>query len=117
MALLTKGFGPGERYRHFVRHVKQRQDVMASDEDAYEALADRFLGGARNPSTLECTRAGGDTVRFDCKTDEYGVRDAQGFIRTYFRPDPSRHGLSSNFHYLCRECRTIFLAGGQRQIL
>ncbi|SPF54284.1 hypothetical protein SBA4_6290007 [Candidatus Sulfopaludibacter sp. SbA4] len=61
MALLTKGFGPGERYRHFVRHVKQRQDVMASDEDAYEALADRFLGGARNPSTLECTRAGGDT--------------------------------------------------------
>ena len=117
VALLTKGFDPGERYRHFVKHVQQRHDIVASDEHAYETLADRFLGAAKNPSTLECTRAGGDIVRFDCKTEEYGVRDASGFIRTYFRPEPRRHGLSSNFHYLCRECRTVFLVGGGTQVI
>src|SRR5579863_4477295 len=97
--LLTKGFNPGELHRHFVKHVQQRGNVAAADEAAYELLADQFLGGTKKPSTLECTRAGGDLVRFDCKTDEYGICDAIGFIRTYFRPDPKHHRLSSNFHY------------------
>jgi filamentous hemagglutinin len=117
VALLTKGFGPGGRYRHFVKHVQQRGTIEASDEVAYEAMADQFLGGIRKPSILECTRAGGDLVRFDCKTDEYGIRDASGVIRTYFRPDPSVHGLSSNFHYMCQDCRTVFLGGGKKQII
>jgi hypothetical protein len=117
VALLTKGFGPGERFRHFTKHVQKRRNIAAVDEMAYEAMADQFLGGAKKPSTLECTRAGGDLVRFDCKTDEYGICDVGGFIRTYFRPEPSRHGLSSNFHYMCRDCRTVFLSGGGTQVI
>jgi hypothetical protein len=116
VALLTKGFDPARLHRHFVKHVQQRKDISASDELAYEALADQFLGGAKRPSMLECMRAGGDTIRFDCKTDEYGIRDASGFIRTYFRPDPGNHGLPGNLHYMCRECRTVFLVGGGIQV-
>ena len=108
MALLTKGFSSGERHRHFVKHVQKRGDIIALDETAYEAMADHFLGGSKKPSTLECMRTGGDLVRFDCKTDEYGICDARGFIRTYFRPEPKFHGLPSNFHYMCRECQTVF---------
>jgi hypothetical protein len=117
VALLTKGFSPGERYRHYLKHVQVRHDFASPDELAYEALADQFLGGVKRPSTLECMRAGGDLVRFDCKTDEYGICDASGFIRTYFRPDPKIHGMSDNLHYVCRECRTIFLATGGTQVL
>ena len=65
VALLTKGFTPGKRYRHFVKHVQKRGDIAAADEAAYESMADQFLGGAKRPSTLECTRAGGDLIRFD----------------------------------------------------
>ena len=114
---LTKGFVAGERFRHFHKHVQQICDVVASDEIVYETMADQFLGLPKKPSTLECKRAGGDIVRFDCKTDEYGICDANGFIRTYFRADPSYHKLSTNFHYLCQECRTIFLASGGKQIV
>ena len=118
MPLLTKGFlTVTERRGHFLKHVQKRSSIVAADEQAYESMADQFLGGARRPSTLECLRAGGDTVRFDCKTNEYGVRDDGGFLRTYFRPDPNRHGLSSNFDYMCQECRTVFLAGGGKQII
>jgi filamentous hemagglutinin len=117
VALLTKGFDQGELHRHFVKHVQRRTNIAAPDENTYEAMADHFLGGTRKPSTLECQRSGGDTIRFDCKTEEYGIRDANGFIRTYFRPDPMVHGLSSNFHYMCQECRTVFLIGGRKQII
>ena len=115
--LVTKGFSPGERHRHFLKQVQQRHSIVAGNETEYEEKADRFLSGTRKPSTLECTRAGGDVVRFDCKTHEYGICDASGFIRTYFRPDPERHGLPSNLQYLCRECRTIFLALGGTQVI
>ena len=100
-----------------MKHVQQRREIAAPDETTYEVLADQFLGAARKPSTLECKRAGGDTIRFDCKSDEYGIQDANGFIRTYFRPDPSRHGLPTNFHYMCQECRTIFLPMGGTQVV
>lgn len=46
----------------------------------------------------------GDRVRFDITTQEFGIVTAQGYIRTYFLPDPSRHGYPSNFDYFLSQC-------------
>ena len=41
----------------------------------------------------------GDRVHFDITTEEFGVVDAFGYIRTYFIPDPAVHGYSTNYDY------------------
>ena len=115
--MLTKGFNQGDRFRHFKKHVLRRANISAADEISYEAMADNFLGQSRQPSMFECTRAGGDRIRFDCKTDEYGICDSGGFIRTYFKPEAAVHGLPTNFHYMCQECRTVFPPNGVKQVI
>ena len=84
--MLTKGFlNPRQLNRHFAMHGA---DFGASGASAYEMLADMFLGGARVSPIQECTRGRGDIVRFNPLTDEYGVADSNGTIRTYFKPVP-----------------------------
>lgn len=108
----TQGFDTNELAIYFKKHVQVRKTIVAVTVIDYEKMADRFLGGPRAPSTLECRRAGGDLLRFDCKTDEFGLLDAAGVIRSYFRPERSRHKLPSNLHYMCIECRRVFLPTG-----
>jgi hypothetical protein len=43
------------------------------DAQEFEDAADKFLGGAKPVHVLECIRRQGDIVRFDPKTDEFGV--------------------------------------------
>ena len=40
-----------------------------------------------------------DRVRFDITTEEFGIVDALGYIRTYFIPDPAVHAYPTNYDY------------------
>jgi len=56
----------------------------------YERLADSFMTGPLREGALECTRDG-DLVRFDPRTNEFGVLSADGHVETFMvlRPLPS----------------------------
>jgi hypothetical protein len=61
------------------------------------AVVASFDGGAI--TLLETIRPNGDVVRYDPTTDEFGVVNADGTIRTYYKPDPAVHGYPTNLDY------------------
>lgn len=81
---------------HFRRHGG---DFGATDALDYQRRADGFLTGRRATETLERTRPSGDVVRFNSKTDEFGVISASGTVRTYYKPNTSVHGYPTNMDY------------------
>jgi hypothetical protein len=82
-------------HRHFVDHGIQ---VGARDVLEYVRKAQGFL---RNPppGTLTKVRPNGDVVRYHPATNTFGVMDSTGAPRTFFKPDPTVHGMSSNLDY------------------
>jgi hypothetical protein len=56
------------------------------------------------PPLKEHLRTGGETLRYDPLTNEFGVSSPDGFLVTYFKPDPAEHGLASNILYFIQEC-------------
>ncbi len=97
--LITRGF----RVRwlleqHFDDH---NQDFGTVNEEAYEALADAFLGGALGATVIECRRVQFDQarVRYNYVSQEFGVLDVNDYILTYFKPDPAEHGHPTNRAY------------------
>jgi len=86
LVALTKGFRGG---RQLIEHYgKHAIELAIATVMQYEQRADAFLGSTKKPHVLECKRTGGDTVRFDPLTDEYGVLASNGIIRTYFKAIP-----------------------------
>jgi pyocin large subunit-like protein len=86
MALQTKGFESlVQLNRHFSEHG---DDFGARSAIEYEEMADRFLSGDKPESVHECTRACGMKLRYDQKSEAFGVLDRDGIIRTYFKPVP-----------------------------
>lgn len=106
MPLFTKGFDPLELADHFKRHGHKLGAKTAAE---YELLADQFLGGTKSSTTLEHIRHQGDLIRYDYKSDEFGILSNSGVIRTYFKPDPSIHGLATNADYFRHECQRKFI--------
>jgi len=117
--LNTKGFVNARQLnRHFSEHGA---DFGASNARDYKDLADQFLGSTLSAGVHECKRKRGDTMRYDPQTQEYGVLDRGGIIRTYYKPvpcvslqDPVRtvmrqagrcHGHANNFLYFQAECK------------
>lgn len=86
---------PRELKDHANRHGPR---LGLTSQSAYEAGAKNFLD---NPpkGTLTARRADGDIVRYNPKTDEYGVKTKDGLIRTYFKPDPTKNKRASNKDY------------------
>lgn len=104
---LTKGFGnPLDLSDHFTKHGAR---LGIPDESTYLARADNFLGNVKAPTTHEFHRPwNNDLVRYDPTTDEFGVLDKNGYIKTYYKPDPARHGFQTNGEYFEYErSRTI----------
>ena len=66
-----------DRERHFVRHGQQ---FSVGNADQYERLADQFLIGPVREGALECFRTNGDRVRFDPRTEEFGVLSRAGYV-------------------------------------
>lgn len=117
--LITKGFASVKhRSRHFQEHG---DDFRAGTAEEYEILADVFLTKPHCSGMHEHTRRGGDRIRYDAGTNEFGVVDASGIIRTYFKPVPCSslpahlrvaakrsgrcHGHANNVIYFKVECK------------
>lgn len=93
----------GKTQEHIDKH---RVDFGAASEMEYLQQADDFMTGPLALGTLEAVRLrDGALVRFNPDTDEFGVLHADGFLGTYFRPDPTRHGLADNLAYFEKETR------------
>lgn len=119
MALKTKGFrNQGQLNRHYQEHGG---DFGASNPTDYESMADAFLGGSKPSGTKECTRMGGDILRYDPLTEAFGILGADGVIRSFYKPVPCVtlpasvryavrmagrcHGEASNLVYFQQECQ------------
>jgi pyocin large subunit-like protein len=73
-------------------------------EAEYERRADEFLIGNLREGAEECMRSNGDKVRFDARTDEFGVLSAEGFVKTYMIARPLPHAGTSR-DYFKSNCR------------
>ena len=83
-------------------------DNTSEDMEKYEALADTFLGGPRGPTTRECIRRRDHArARYNLATEEWGVLSSDGYILTYYKPDPWRHGYPNNLAYFQIDCRKV----------
>ena len=80
---------------HFDRHGG---DFGAKTPAEYEAQAKAFLTGPKPSGVLEKVRSNGDIGRYNPTTDEFGVASPSA-IRTYFKPDPTVHGMPTNLDY------------------
>ncbi|MDR6834239.1 MULTISPECIES: RHS repeat-associated core domain-containing protein [unclassified Sphingopyxis] len=100
-ATKVAGFASGAlRNSHFAKHSGEFGFKTAQ---AYERAAGNFLSGKAGRGVLEGTRKSGDIVRFNPKTNEFGVLSKGGNVRTYFKPDTAEHGLKTNLEYFKRE--------------
>jgi hypothetical protein len=81
--------------RHFKDHGA---DFGARSAVEYVNQAKQFLGSPP-PGTLTRVRANGDVVRYNPDTNTFGVMDASGAPRTFFKPDPAVHGYPTNLEY------------------
>lgn len=86
---------------HFQKH---HTDFGVATPSVYEALADRFLGGPKTNTTMECTRHNLERLRYDTATEEFGILTPSNIIRTYFKPDPAKHRQPTNTDYFNQEC-------------
>ena len=88
---------PRKRADHFSDHGA---DFSAVDEFDYERKADAFLSLPAVAPILEIIRPReGDTIRYNSVTDEFGIISHDGYIRTYYIPDPAEHGYPTNLDY------------------
>lgn len=81
--------------RHFADHGA---DFAASSLEEYVAAARTFFGDPP-PGTLTRQRQSGDIVRYHPDSNTFGVMDAQGTPRTFFKPDVEEHGFPTNLEY------------------
>ncbi len=119
MAMFTNGFvGAIQLSQHFANHGPA---LGVHSVQEYEKRADRFLGGPKPSHVQEYKRSKGDVLRYDTITQEFGVVDRFGTIRTYFKPVPCSslpasiraaekkagrcHGHATNQDYFSSECK------------
>jgi hypothetical protein len=81
---------------HFVDHGAEFGLKAASE---YEAQAGQFLITAANSDIRQKILDDGDVVRFNPKTNEFGILSPDGRIRTYYILDTARHPNQSNLDY------------------
>ncbi len=82
----SRGFrGSAQLADHFARHGA---DVGASTPEAYVALAQALRDATVGGDILEIVRpVDGVISRFDKRSGAFGAYDADGTIRTFFRPE------------------------------
>jgi uncharacterized protein RhaS with RHS repeats len=88
--------GEAQLKDHFDRHGG---DFGAKDAGDYQSKAAGFLTGAPKDGVQQATRKNGDVVRFDPKTNDFGVIKKDGTIKTYYKPDPQVHHHATNQEY------------------
>ena len=109
-------FDPSLLPDHFDRHGHQ---FGAMTEAQYEAIAVAFMTRVLPASPVKCRACPtcaclaygvihecvvrGDTIRFDTVTQEFCVLGANGYLRTYYRPDVGLTGVPG-INYFHRRC-------------
>lgn len=88
--------------RHFARHG---QEFQASTADEYERLADAFMIGPLRQGALECLNTEGNIVRFDPRTEEFGVLTGAGHIATFMIVRPLPSSRQTSMDYFRSKCR------------
>jgi len=83
-------FKPGELDIHFNRHAGE-WGAGNITKDAYLKRAGNLLGREPGGEILGHTRANGDILRYNARTNEFAVGAQDGSIRTLFRPKDGRN--------------------------
>lgn len=97
---------PFEDRQDLLEHFADHWDEFGvGTPEEYERLADAFMFGPLSANIEECVRVQGGFCRYDRDTQEYGTVNAQGFLCTYFIPDPAIHGERTNLEYFHKRCR------------
>lgn len=93
----TKGRTPAQNaYRHWKDHRSDFPNLKNAAQ--YQKAANRFLNSPP-AGTLTKTRADGDIIRYNPRTNTFAVMTKGGVPRTMFKPDPKRHGYKTNMDY------------------
>jgi filamentous hemagglutinin len=110
----TLGFiDADELAEHFDAHITIQGEFAFATEAEYLTEADRFLGEPLDRATThECIRkcrdgTGGDRLRYNKITQEFGCLSRDNHIRTYFKPDPTIHRKGSNYLYFRWSCSLV----------
>jgi RHS repeat-associated protein len=83
-------------FQHWTKHSDEFANLGNSKQ--YVEAAHEFLNNPP-PGALVKVRSNGETVIYDPATKVFGVRMADGTPRTMFKPDPAKHGYSTNEDY------------------
>ena len=81
---------------HWGKHGADFPDLQNSKQ--YVDRAYDFMTSP-DPAIQEKIRANGDFVRYNARTEEFGVMTRDGVMRTYYKPDPAVYGLPTNQDY------------------
>jgi filamentous hemagglutinin len=92
-----------DRDQHFEDHRDEFGGALANAEE-YEAAAKAFFNAPLAGGMMEGLRADGWMIRFNSDTNEFAICDTDGYLRTYYKPDPALHGLGDNITYFRRRC-------------
>ena len=68
-------------------------------------MADAFMTGPLREGALECFRANGDLVRFDPRTDEFGILTMAGHIATFMIVQPLPSARRTSMQYFQSNCQ------------
>ena len=79
-------FGPGELDAHFLKH---NNEWVAISKDAYLKRAQSLLNQPLDANLVQVLRPNGDVLRYRVSSNEFVAADAQGRIKTLFRPKQS----------------------------
>lgn len=87
-----------KRARHFQDHGA---DFGAITAEEYEEMASTFLENGLQINCEEYTRLRDRArLRFNLITEEFGILSSDGYIRTYYIPNPlTHHGEPINYDY------------------
>lgn len=81
---------------HFARHGA---DFGARTADEYARMSSAFLQRAQRQGLPTKIDARGTIRVYDRRTNTFGSYNASGTTKTFYKPDPAKHGYSSNEAY------------------
>lgn len=101
--MISQGFASSSQLTdHFTRHGSV---LGISTEVEYLERADAFCAGTKTNEIAECIRAReGDRIRYNGRTEEYGVLRADNVIRTYYKLTDAITICGSGYAYFIGEC-------------
>ena len=102
----TRGFiDHTQALDHFSKHGSEFGAITFAQ---YVSLADSFLGSPKDAEVLEGVRSDGSIVRYNPRTNEFGVMTSDKTIKTYFILNLNARAKAkypTNTDYFMEQCR------------